>query len=51
MVHTKYSNYTKSIRNIINVTLFTFRLNSVFTTDTFFDQILSLFFIFDMDEE
>ena len=28
--------YTKSIENIINITLFTFRLNSVFTTDTFF---------------
>ena len=26
--------YTKSIENIININLFTFRLNSVFTTDT-----------------
>ena len=32
--HNSY--YTKSIGNIINITLFTFRLNSVFTTDTFF---------------
>ena len=30
------SYYTKSIENIINITLFTFRLNSVFTTDTSF---------------
>ena len=28
--------YTKSIENIINIPLFTFRLNSVFTADTFF---------------
>ena len=28
--------YTKSIESIINITLFTFRLNSAFTTDTFF---------------
>ena len=31
------SYYPKSIENIINITLFTSRLNSVFTTDTFFD--------------
>ena len=30
------SYYTKSIENIINITLFTFRLNSVFTTDISF---------------
>ena len=30
------SHYPKSIEKIINITLFTFRLNSVFTTDTFF---------------
>ena len=30
------SDYTKSIEKIINITLFNFRLNSVFTTDTFF---------------
>ena len=30
------SYYTKSIENIINFTLFTFTLNSVFTADTFF---------------
>ena len=28
--------YTKSTENIINITLFTFWVNSVFTTDTFF---------------
>ena len=27
--------YTKSIENIINITIFNFRLSSVFTTDTF----------------
>ena len=46
------SYYTKSIENIINIPLFTFRLNSVFTTGTFFGEILPLmFFIFDMQEE
>ena len=30
------SYYTKSTENIINISLFTFRLNSVFTTDTSF---------------
>ena len=30
------SYHTKSIKNIINIALFTFRLNFVFTTDTFF---------------
>ena len=30
------SHYTKSLESIINITLFTFKLNSVFTTDTFF---------------
>ena len=30
------SYYTKSIEDIINITLFTFRHNSEFTTDTFF---------------
>ena len=44
------SYYTKSIENI-NIPLFTFRMNSVFTTDTFFGEILPLmFFIFDMQE-
>ena len=44
--------YPKSIENIINITLFTFRLNSVFTTDTFFGWILPLmFFIFDIQEK
>ena len=44
--------YTKSIENIINITLFIFALNSVFTTDNFFGYILPLmFFIFDVQEE
>ena len=30
------SYHTKSIKNIINIALFTFRVNFVFTTDTFF---------------
>ena len=34
------SHYTKSIENTINITLFTFRRNYVFTTDTFFCEIL-----------
>ena len=44
------SYYIKSIKNSINIP-HTFRLNSVFTTDTFFGEILPLmFFIFDMQE-
>ena len=46
------SYYAKSIENIINISLFTFRLNSVFTADTFFCEILPLmFFMLDMQEE
>ena len=42
----------KPTENNINITLFAFRLNSVFTTDTFFGQILPLmFFIFNMQQK
>ena len=42
----------KSIENIIIITLYIFRLNSVFTADTCFGYILPLmFFIFDVPEE
>ena len=45
------SYYTKSIENII-ITLYTFTLNFVFTTDICFGYILPLmFFIFDMQKE
>ena len=46
------SYYTKSIKNIINIPLFIFRFNPVFTTDTYFGEILPLmFFMFVMQEE
>ena len=45
-------NDPKPTENNINITLFAFRLNSVFTTDTFFGQILPLmFFIFNMQQK
>ena len=44
--------FTKSIENIIIITLYTFRLNSVFTNGTCFDYMLPLMFlIFDIQEE
>ena len=44
--------YTKLIENIIIITLYTFRLNSVFTTDICFSYILPLMlFIFYMQGE
>ena len=46
------SYYTKSIENIINITLFTFRLNSVLTTDTLYIYVYAfIVFIFDMQKE
>ena len=43
--------YTKSIESVIIITLYTFRLNSVFTTDSLVRYCLQCFFLFDMQEE
>ena len=42
---------TKSIENIIVITFYTFRLNSVFTTDSLDRHCHVMFFIFAMQEE
>ena len=42
---------TKSIENIIIITFYTFRLNSVFTTDSLDRHCHVMFFIFAMQEE
>ena len=44
--------HTIQVTNITIITLYTSRLNSVFTTDTCFSYMLPLmFFIFDVQEE
>ena len=47
-----YKGVTFCTIQVIIITLYTFRLNSIFTAETFFSQMLPLmFFIFDVQEE